>query len=465
MSLQHIEAELYEQVGDFLRDRGHHVVHLVYSRNTARRLRAHGQTAICMLEEMDRLPAFDAEAQARRIAAEYPVPTFRDIYRTDFLCDGASEAWCVDRTVRHVLVTERVFADHAPDVIVPEVGNETIRTVAHLVGLRHGAPVLFLFYTIFPDPLRLYVDTMHAPIVRRDQLVELGPMERRRLDAFVEEFIARDAPIRAYRRTEISSHRLAIIFKHLAVKRLVDSDNGYLRPARWLAAELRDAIRARRARGLYSDLAPGRPFLYFPLHVMDDYKLKRVIPHCANQVGLIEQVARALPHGYDLVVKEHPMSIGRNSLQFLRSLARMRNVRIVPPKTGSHALIAQSRGVVVISSTVGLEALLHGKPVMTLGQPFYSGFGVTLDIDNFADIRASVPRLVDAVPDPELTRRFLHAAMQACRPGAPMLVDRSRANAANLAGSVEAAALEELERRGACPAAASRSVPRVPDGP
>ena len=52
--------------------------------------------------------------------------------------------------------------EHRPDVIVPEVGNETIRVVTHLIGLKRGTPVLFLFYTIFPSPLRLYVDTTNT---------------------------------------------------------------------------------------------------------------------------------------------------------------------------------------------------------------------------------------------------------------------------------------------------------------
>ena len=71
----------------------------------------------------------------------------------------------------------------------------------------------------------------------------------------------------------------------------------------------------------------------------------------------------------------------------------------------------------MISSTVGLEALLYDKPVLTLGQPFYSGFGVTLDVDSFAEIRTKVPELLRFRPDPERISRFLHAAMRGCRPG------------------------------------------------
>ena len=96
----------------------------------------------------------------------------------------------------------------------------------------------------------------------------------------------------------------------------------------------------------------------------------------------------------------------------------------------------------MISSTVGLEALLHEKPVLTLGQPFYSGYGVTLDVDSFTEIRDAVPALLRFAPDPERIARFLHAAMRACRPGAPVLVDRSDENARTLAASLDAAARE-----------------------
>jgi capsule polysaccharide export protein KpsC/LpsZ len=167
-----------------------------------------------------------------------------------------------------------------------------------------------------------------------------------------------------------------------------------------------------------------------------------VIPHCVDQASLIEQIADSLPHGYDLVLKEHPMSIGRNTLSLLRRLRRIPNVRLVEPYTSSHDLVQRAEAVAVISSTVGLEALMHGKPVLTLGQPFYSGYGVTLDVDSFREIRTKVPELLEFRPDRERTLRFLHAAMRRCYEGAPVLVDSSDENARKLARSLDRAARE-----------------------
>ena len=147
------------------------------------------------------------------------------------------------------------------------------------------------------------------------------------------------------------------------------------------------------------------------------------------------------------------MSVGRNSLGMLRRLARIENVRLLDPHTSSHELIQRSEGIVVISSTVGLEALMYAKPVLTLGQPFYSGYGVTLDVDSFREIRDQVPALLEFRPERERILQFLHAAMRRCYPGAPVLVDSSDANALALADSLDSAARGDRSVR-AAPAAA-----------
>ncbi len=438
-TLQFQESEFYARVGDELRRRGHEVDHVVFSRRSARSLGGR-----CLADEIAAVGDVpDWEAEARRIAAEYDIPTLRDVYRTDWPVDASDEPAAVRRTVRHFLALERIFDELRPDVVVPEVGSETMRTATHLIALRRGIGVLFLFYTLFPRPLRLYRDTMHAPIVAADELHELAPEEREHVETFIAEFTARDRPIRDYREARVNPGTLRDFARHVVVSARDDRDNEYLRPSRFVTNYVRERVRGSAARRLYRPRRAGRPFVYFPLHVVDDYKILRVIPHTYDQASLIEQVAGALPHGYDIVLKEHPMSIGRNRLSLLRRLARIPNARIVVPRTSSHDLIREAEAVVVISSTVGLEALLHGRAVLTLGQPFYSGYGVTLDVDSFREIREAVPAVLAFRPDREQTLRFLAAAMRACWPGKPVLVDRSDENARELAASLDAAARGE----------------------
>jgi hypothetical protein len=449
-TLQTYESDFYGRVGEELERRGHETAHVSVSREAARLLRERGLDARCLMDHLDEPDSYEEEVA--RIERDYPIPHVRDVYYADRVTDGKPEEWAIRRTVRHFRAVERLVDELRPDVLVPEVGNETLRVVTHLVGLRRGIPVLFLLYTIFPDPLRLSVDTLHAPIVPPGEVRALAPEEAEEVEAFRRGFIERAKPIRDYRRWPVEWRRAKLFAGHVRRRATEDRDNEYLRPWRLLATNLAETLRGKAALPFYDDLDAGRPFVYFPLHVTDDYKIRKVIPHCEDQASLVEQVADSLPPGHDLVLKEHPMSVGRNSLRLLRRLRTRPNVRLVKPTVSTHELIRRAEAVAVISSTVGLEALLYEKPVLTLGQPFYSGYGVTLDVDSFREIRAKVPELLRFRPDPETIRRFLHAAMRACRPGAPVLVDRSQENAIRLAGSIEEVAREALAAREPVPA-------------
>ena len=448
-TLQTYETDFYGRVGRELERRGHETAHVSVSREAARLLREQGLHARCLMDvvaEAGQPPSIDAEVA--RIEAAYPIPHIRDVYWADRICAGRSEDFCIRRTVAHFRALERIFDEERPDVLVPEVGNETLRLVTHLIGLERRIPVLFLLYTIFPDPLRISVDTLHEQIVPQDEVRELTEAEAAEVEAFRRAFIARAKPIREYRRWPVKWRRAMLFAGHVARKRGEDADNEYLRPWSLLWTNAAETLRAAAARPFYDDSPERtRPYVYFPLHVTDDYKIKKVIPHTADQASLVEQVADALPPGYDLVLKEHPMSVGRNSLALLRRLRSRPNIHLVEPHTSTHELIRGAEAVAVISSTVGLEALLYEKPVLTLGQPFWSGYGITVDVDSFRELREKLQELFVFRPDPERIRRFLHASMHRCSPGKPVLVDRSDENAVALAGSLEQAAERAVAER------------------
>jgi hypothetical protein len=448
-TLQYQESDFYGRVGKELERRGHGVVHLTYSRRAAIVLCRRGHEAHCLPDLMQAAePVGSWSEQEARIVAEYGISDLSAVYRTDPHCrKNARGDRCAEWTIRIFLAVERLIDRVRPDVVVPEVGNEAIRAVSHLVGRDRGATVFFLLYTIFDQPLRLYANAIDAPIVPPQELRALSPAEESELDDFIDRFKRRNRPIRAHRRASASRRRVSSAMRHLAVRLLWDRDNVYLTPAAWMLRDMRYRARELAARRLYSEQPVDRPFIYFPLQVADDYKLLGLRPHLADQESLIVEALDALPAGIHAVVKEHPMSIGRNSVRMLRRLARDDRIVVVGPYTSSLELVRRSAAVVTISSTVGLEALLYGKPVLTLGRPFYSGYGVTLDADGPEEIAEQAARLVHFSPDRERVRHFLHAAMRRCHPGAPVLVDSSDQNASVLADTLDRAALGQLGER------------------
>ena len=131
---------------------------------------------------------------------------------------------------------------------------------------------------------------------------------------------------------DADGRKLRELGRHAAVKALTTATTTTCGPGWFVTNHVRKRIRRSAAERLYEPLdESSRPFVYFPLHLTNDYKIRRVVPHCEHQDAIVEQVAAALPQGHDLVLKEHPLSIGWNPVGMLRRLARARQHPARPP--------------------------------------------------------------------------------------------------------------------------------------
>jgi hypothetical protein len=439
-TLQFIETDFYGRVARELERLGYESVHAVFSRQGAEQLRSQGFTTWCLpdlVEEAGR--DLDVQAEVRRIEAAYDLPAIRRVHLTDPPVRHRPEAELTERSVRHFLALERVFDEAQPDVLVPEVGRETMRQVATAIAEARGITYFYFYLTIFPNSLLLFANHPYGPIMAPEEVRELSDEEREEVEAFIATYKERAKPIYKHRKSRVRPQQLRDFARHVRVSRTYDRDNEYLRPSQFVKNYARLNGRRVLLSRLYQEV-PDRPFVYFPIHVIDDFKIELLIPHCADQEFLIKLVADSLPQGYDVVLKEHPLSLGRNPVSMLRRLSRMENVRLVHPETSSHELIQRAEAITVISSTVGLESLMYDKAVMTMGKPFWSGYGVTFDLESFREVRDAIPRLLDWKPDPERIRQFFGGAMRSTYPGKPGLQDPSDENVRRMAGTLDAAA-------------------------
>ncbi len=121
-------------------------------------------------------------------------------------------------------------------------------------------------------------------------------------------------------------------------------------------------------------------------------------------VHFIEEVtasfAEHAPPGTLLVIKHHPMDRGYHDYtRLLRRLGRQLGIRSrirYVHDLNLPTLLAHARGVIVINSTVGLSALHHQTPVITLGKAIYDMPGLTFQggLSRFwADAQSQTPDL------------------------------------------------------------------------
>jgi hypothetical protein len=139
-----------------------------------------------------------------------------------------------------------------------------------------------------------------------------------------------------------------------------------LNPARaaWVDARL-------RSRYVRESALDALDYAFFPLHTEPELSLLLHSRPNVNQVEAARGIARSLPVGMQLVIKEHPWSVGKRSLGYYEKLLEIPNVRLADPAMSSTPLVRGARLVVTIASSIGFEAALEGKPVVTLGSTSY----------------------------------------------------------------------------------------------
>lgn len=112
----------------------------------------------------------------------------------------------------------------------------------------------------------------------------------------------------------------------------------------------------------------------------------------ANQIALLEAIAKSIPLGYTLVVKEHPGGRGSRPAWQYRHLLSFPNVMFCDAR--SIDIARQCETVITITGTIGMEAMAIDRPVIIFGDCYYDYSELLYKTKSFAEL-------------PQLFRRIL----------------------------------------------------------
>ncbi|MDP2637182.1 MAG: hypothetical protein Q8P03_01055, partial [bacterium] len=124
-----------------------------------------------------------------------------------------------------------------------------------------------------------------------------------------------------------------------------------------------------------------------PLHLEPEAATLILAASYADQVATIRSIAFSLPFPFKLYVKEHPTAMGLRTDGFYKELQKVPNVVLISPSQSVPRLVQKSQGVITLSSTMGFEALLLGKPVYVLGNVFYTYHPLCQKAQGFDDLK------------------------------------------------------------------------------
>lgn len=93
---------------------------------------------------------------------------------------------------------------------------------------------------------------------------------------------------------------------------------------------------------------------------------------------MLEEARTSFPQGR-IFVKTHPDVLAGKKKGYLTEAARLCGAELIAEDVAPLSLLSQADAVFCVTSQMGFEALMLGKPVYCFGMPFYAGWGLTHD--------------------------------------------------------------------------------------
>ncbi|WP_428236153.1 hypothetical protein [Gracilimonas sp.] len=126
-------------------------------------------------------------------------------------------------------------------------------------------------------------------------------------------------------------------------------------------------------------------YVYFPLHfypeLVSSVWSNKFINYHDQELHLIQSIAKNLPTGYKLLVKEHMPMVNNRKTSIYKKINSLYNTVLLSPAFDNFKLIEKSDCVITICSTTGFEAFLKDKPVLTYHGAFYQDIPSIKKID------------------------------------------------------------------------------------
>ncbi|MGB6785768.1 MAG: hypothetical protein WBE60_07810 [Nitrosotalea sp.] len=145
-------------------------------------------------------------------------------------------------------------------------------------------------------------------------------------------------------------------------------------------------------RNFITKIDETTPFIYYPLHYEPERLYLIDVPHYDNQIYEIKNIAKSLPIGYKLLVKEHPAMVLLNwrDVQYYKQIMDLPNVQLVHPSISTDEIIAKCSLVISIAGSAGLESAFYKKPSIVFSDVIYSTFPFTYRLKSIEELSQAI---------------------------------------------------------------------------
>lgn len=396
------QTVFFEALGVALSAVGTEVAHLCFHERSHEYLTARGRKSF---------NAFHAEGSDQRLdLSRYSWPSLNLVLSHEKAAFEISDSNRLKRKLLRYLSAAETTLDAFSErdgavVVVQELGGFISNIATFYAARRRGVDNIFIEPAFFQGRIAFLRNTFSAARVRGPDTADAG----NEVKAYLEDAKAKQRvviPTKDALHYRAPSKKLTDIRN---VRRLVQKtidryvlgkEEEFGHVLGHVSRHVRMLTSSRALSARYEHLPPGeKPFVYYPLHVPADVALTIRSPQYVDQLALVDYLARVVPASHDVYIKEHPALIGAIPLERLRHLLKVRdNVHLLNPGIPNYAVLGRASTVITVNSKSGAEALLLGRPVIVLGDAFYSDCRLIRRVDSLADLPVALDAALAAEP-------------------------------------------------------------------
>lgn len=158
-------------------------------------------------------------------------------------------------------------------------------------------------------------------------------------------------------------------------------------------------------------------YIYIPLQLETDSQIIKHSKNIKTMRNMIEIIIEQLSiynkkyqNNLKAIVKVHPLYKSEFNIvdyEEIKRLCTENDIEILY-EGDNDSLIKNSKAVVTINSTVGIQALTHMKPVITLGDSLYSIEGIVYKCDITDDLWSVIDKAICEGADEDVIRKYLY---------------------------------------------------------
>lgn len=159
-------------------------------------------------------------------------------------------------------------------------------------------------------------------------------------------------------------------------------------------------------------------YIFVPFQLQTDSQLLLFSPYIKTMRDLVQIVSKTVREynskyhtDISVIFKPHPMYKDKDSTLKLKEIVEM----IIPfgnsfvtTEYSTNHLISRAAAIITVNSTVGIEALMSGKKVITLGQAFYNIDGIVNHAQSPDELLDVIDRTLKSTRDDSLVEKFLY---------------------------------------------------------